>query len=69
VKAVKTGSSFTGSATTDSHGDYIIDKLETGTYRVTASLDGYVPATQTTDLSAAGDQARIDFELNKKTNP
>jgi len=68
VKAVKKGSNFTASSTTDSSGEYILKNLETGTYQVTASLYGYLPSTRETELSTDGDQARIDFELQYKPN-
>lgn len=65
VKAVKAGSNFTASTNTNSGGEYLLDRLETGSYRITASLDGYLPSTRETNLSA-GDQAKIDFELKNK---
>jgi hypothetical protein len=69
VKGVKAGSTFTVSISTDSNGNYILDNLETGNYKITASLDGYLPSTRETNLSSAGDQAKIDFELIKKPSP
>jgi len=68
VTASKKGSEFASSATTDSAGEYIIDKLRTGSYLVRASSNGYSVSTKAVELSNAGDQARIDFTLDKESN-
>lgn len=69
VKAVKAGSSFNASTDTGPDGSFILDALETGTYRITASLDGYSPSTRETKLLSAGDQTKVDFELKKIASP
>jgi hypothetical protein len=50
------------SATTSSGGEFALS-LSEGTYEVTASLDGYVPATESAVTVLEGQTAVVDFTL------
>jgi hypothetical protein len=65
VKAVKGGSDFSASGTTNSDGKYLMRPVQTGKYRVTASLNGYRPQILRTELKDAVDLAELNFVLQK----
>ncbi|MGH9390046.1 MAG: carboxypeptidase-like regulatory domain-containing protein, partial [Vicinamibacteria bacterium] len=56
------------SATTSSRGDFSLS-LSQGTYDVTASLAGYVPATESAVVVLEGQTAVVDFTLQRETLP
>jgi hypothetical protein len=58
------GATLTGSATTDSNGDYRLASLPPGTYSVTALKNGYVRRTKTGLVLDAGATITANFTLN-----
>jgi hypothetical protein len=56
------------SATTSSRGEFTLS-LSEGSYTVTASLDGYVPATESAVTVLEGQTAVVDFTLERASLP
>jgi protocatechuate 3,4-dioxygenase beta subunit len=62
VRTISVGGGDGTSATTDGNGDYSIDQLEAGNKSFTFTLEGYLPASKSVDLS--GREARLDAQLS-----
>lgn len=58
----------TGFAVTGAAGGYAIANVPPGSYQVSASRSGYVPATKTADVSAGG-VGYVDFRLEPEVVP
>ena len=46
-----TGGAMVGEATTNNYGDFVIDKLEPGTYEVSVNAPGYRAASQVVEVT------------------
>src|SRR6476660_9530736 len=68
ITAVNTGTNYSRSAVTSDTGAFRIPELPIGTYKVTASAEGFKSAVQTADVQAgAVIQASFKLTLGQRT--